>query len=327
MSSSEATATRDASVPFAASDAPVAPARVAERETARSGRGGGATARAVLRAARPRQWSKNVLVAAAPCAAGAIAKPEIALRTGLAFIVFCLLSSATYLLNDVRDAEQDRLHPRKRRRPVAAGELSERVALAAAATMAIAGLAIAYALAPLLAAVGVGYMAITVSYSIWWRRLVAIDILAIACGFMLRAVAGGAADNIHLSRAFLVVAGAGAVFIVAGKRYAELGDGSTPPLTRASLRRYSPRGLRLVLGVSAGAATVAYALWALLGPGHGLWHLASIVPLVLWLIRYRMLVHGGAGQSPEELIASDNGMLALSGLWAVLFLVGIYASG
>jgi decaprenyl-phosphate phosphoribosyltransferase len=118
----------------------------------------------LLRAARPRQWSKNVLVVAAPCAAGVILHPEVAWRVAVAFLAFCLLSSATYLLNDVRDAEQDRSHPRKRLRPVAAGELSERAALLAAVLLALSGLAVASAVAPLLAVIGFAYLAVTVSY-------------------------------------------------------------------------------------------------------------------------------------------------------------------
>ena len=320
ISSSEATAAQDASARIAAS-ATATRAHTHKRDAKTVAPG------ALLRAMRPRQWSKNVLVASAPCAAGVIARPEIAFRVAIAFGVFCLLASATYLLNDVRDAEQDRLHPRKHSRPVAAGELSPRTALLAAGAMAVIALAGAWATAPLLAVVGAAYLAITASYSIWWRRIVAIDILAIASGFVLRAVAGGAADHIHLSRSFLLVAGFGAVFLVAGKRYAELRDGVAPALTRATLRRYSPEALRGVLILSAALATVAYAAWALAGPGHGLWHLLSLAPFSLWLARYGMLVAQGEGQSPEETIAGDRTLLALSAVWAILFLAGIDASG
>jgi len=279
----------------------------------------------LLRAARPRQWSKNVLVLAAPCAAGVIARPQIAMRVALAFVVFCLLSSATYLVNDVRDRDQDRLHPRKRLRPVAAGELSKRAALLTGGAIALAGLALASAVAPALVLVGCAYLAVTASYSLWWRGVVVLDIVAIAAGFVLRTTAGGAAAGVHLSRSFLLVAACGAMFLVAGKRYGELRDGAAPSPARATLRRYSAGSLRLLLVLCAATATAAYALWALVGPGHGVWHVLSIVPFVAWLARYGVLLGEGDGESPEETIAHDRVLLALSAVWVVLFLSGVYA--
>jgi decaprenyl-phosphate phosphoribosyltransferase len=280
----------------------------------------------LLRASRPRQWSKNVLVLAAPCAAGVIATPSVAMRVAGAFAAFCLLSSATYLANDVRDAAQDRLHPRKCLRPVAAGELSERTALLVALALALAGLALAAAVAPALAAVGVAYVAVTASYSLWWRRVVALDILAIAFGFGLRAVAGGAAAHVHLSRAFLLVAGSGAVFLVAGKRYAELRDSASAALARATLRSYSAGVLRALMTLSAAVAGGAYLVWATVGQGHGTWHLLSIAPFVLWLARYGRLVARGAGQTPEDTILADPLLLVLTAAWAALFVTGVYAA-
>jgi decaprenyl-phosphate phosphoribosyltransferase len=283
----------------------------------------------VLRAARPRQWVKNTLVAAAPCAAGAIATPQVAVRVAGAFAAFCLLSSATYMFNDVCDAPQDRRHPRKRSRPVAAGELSERLALAAALALLLAGLALAFVVAQALAAVAVAYVAVTVSYSLWWRRIVALDIVAISCGFVLRAGAGGAAAHVRLSHAFLLVAGSGAVFLVAGKRYAELCDGDrvATASTRATLGRYSRNALRAALLASAALASGAYAVWAAWGQGRGALHLLSVCPLVLWLVRYARLVAAGAGQAPEDTILNDRVLLALTAAWAVLFVSGVYAGG
>jgi decaprenyl-phosphate phosphoribosyltransferase len=280
---------------------------------------------ALLRAARPRQWSKNLLVLAAPCAAGAIARPQVAVRVGGAFLAFCLLASATYLLNDVRDAEQDRLHPRKRLRPVAAGELSKRTALCAGALLALAGLVLAVAVAPALAAIGLAYLALTAGYSLLLRRVVVLDLAVVAAGFVLRAAAGGAAAGVYLSRAFLLVAALGATFLVVGKRYAELRDGGSVARTRATLRRYTGAGLRRLL-VAAGAGTLlAYGVWALTGPGGGPWHALSILPLGLWLCRYAALVARGEGQSPEEVILGDRGLLLLTAAWAALFLGGVYA--
>lgn len=280
-----------------------------------------------MRAARPRQWVKNTLVAAAPCAAGAIAAPQVAVRVAGAFVAFCMLSSATYMVNDVCDAPQDRLHPRKRTRPVAAGELSGRLALAAALALLLAGLALAFVVAAALAAVTAAYVAVTLSYSLWWRRIVGLDIVAISCGFVLRAGAGGAAAHVRLSHAFLLVAGSGAVFLVAGKRYAELcdGDGAAAASARATLGRYSRNALRWALLASAALASGAYAVWAVWGQGRGALHVLSVCPLVLWLVRYARLVAGGAGQAPEDTILGDRVLLALTAVWAALFVSGVYA--
>ena len=296
-----------------------------ESAPARQRARGRPSASVLLRAIRPRQWSKNLLVVAAPCAAGVILRPEVAWRVAVAFAAFCLLSSATYLLNDVRDVEEDRSHPRKRLRPVAAGELSGCAALLMAALLAVAGLAVASAVTPVLGAVGFAYLAVTVSYSLWWRGVVVLDIVAVACGFVLRAAAGGAAGMVYLSRFFLLVAAFGATFLVAGKRYAELRERSAGSPTRGTLHRYSHGSLRLVLACSAAAAVIAYGLWAFTGPGHGLWHVLSIAPLGLWLARYATLVGAGVGQSPEEVIVGDRVLLALTALWAALFLSGVYA--
>jgi decaprenyl-phosphate phosphoribosyltransferase len=278
----------------------------------------------LLRACRPRQWTKNLLVLAAPCAAGLIDRPLVAAQVAGAFAVLCLVSSATYLVNDVRDREQDRLHPRKRSRPVAAGELSPRAALTFAAAFALIGLVAATAIAPALAAVALGYLLLTASYSLWWRRVIVADILAIAGGFVLRALAGGAATDIYLSRWFLIVTASCAVFLVAAKRYAELREhvGSGP--ARATLEHYSTLGLRLTLVAAAAIGGIAYVSWAFTRPAHVAWYALSVVPFLLWLARYASLVGAGAGQAPEELILRDRTLLALGVVWAFLFLGGVY---
>ncbi len=282
------------------------------------------SAAVLLRAARPRQWSKNVLVLAAPCAAGVIASPAVAVEVLAAFVAFCLLSSATYLINDVRDREEDRAHPRKRMRPVAAGELSPRAAVSAAAVMALAGLSIAIAVRPALAALGLGYLAMTAGYSLWLRRVVVADIVVIAAGFVLRAVAGGVATDVVLSRWFLLVTSWCAVFLVAGKRYAELRDGPRGSRARDTLKRYSRGSLRALLLVSAALACVAYAGWAFTRPEHGAWYELSMVCFVAWLARYGALLGQGAGQAPEALILTDRVLLALGASWALLFVCGVY---
>jgi decaprenyl-phosphate phosphoribosyltransferase len=247
-----------------------------------------------------------------------LGRPLVLWHVSGAFVCFCLLSSATYLLNDVRDRHQDRLHPRKRQRPVAAGELHPRGALRLAGVMASAGIVLALVVRPLVALIGISYLIVTTTYSIWLRRLVVVDILAVAAGFVLRTLAGSTAGGVGLSRPFLIVVSGCALFIVAGKRYAELG---APHPSRASLRRYSRPGLRLLLTAAAALACTAYAWWALARAPRML----SLVPFVLWLARYRGLLRVGAGEAPEELVTGDRGLLALGALWAALFAYGIYA--
>jgi decaprenyl-phosphate phosphoribosyltransferase len=280
----------------------------------------------LLRACRPRQWSKNVLVAAAPLSAGVIGRADVVAEVLVAFVAFCMLSSATYLLNDVRDRAQDREHPRKRLRPVAAGEMSVPAAIRWAASLAVLGLATAAFVRPMLALVGIGYMALTASYSLWWRRVVVGDIVAVAAGFVVRACAGGAATHVPLSRWFLVVTSACACFLVAGKRYAELTDHGRA-LTRATLRRYSAEGLVALLGVAVAVAVVGYGMWSFQRPEHGPWYELSLIPFAGWLARYARLLQVGAGQAPEEVILGDQILVALGLTWLGLFLGGVYVGG
>jgi decaprenyl-phosphate phosphoribosyltransferase len=280
----------------------------------------------VVRACRPRQWIKNILVVIAPAAAGALTRPAVAGAVFVALIAFCLLSSATYLVNDVRDAERDRRHPRKRFRPVAAGELSPSRALRIAAIMAALGISLAAAVRPGLALVGVGYLALTTSYSFWWRHVVVADIVAIAGGFVLRAVAGGVAADVPLSRSFLGVTSACALFLVAGKRYAELTGARERSLTRVTLGRYSRRQLRWLMLAAAALGCLAYLRWAFTRPQFGPWIELSSLPFVMWLGRYLIMLAAGYGEAPEELILRDPGLLALGAAWAALFVAGIYVA-
>ena len=280
---------------------------------------------ALLRACRPRQWVKNVLVGIAPAAAGALTAPGVVLDTLGAFVAFCMVSSATYLVNDVRDREQDRRHPRKCQRPVAAGELSPRRAVRMAWLLAVLGVGVSVSVRPALGVVAVGYLALTISYSICWRHVAIADIVAVAGGFLLRAIAGGVAADVPLSRSFLVVASACALFVVTGKRHAEIVDDAAGA-TRTTLGRYSRPLLRRLLAGAAAIGCIAYARWAFARPELGPWLELSMVPFVMWLGRYGLMLRTGAGETPEELVLRDPVLLGLGALWAVLFLGGIYGA-
>ena len=218
---------------------------------------------AAIVTARPKQWIKNALVVGAAGAAGALGHDDVPVRVGLAFVAFCLLASGIYAINDVRDAAEDRLHPRKRFRPVAAGDLDPSVATLLGVGLLSTGVALCVAVRPLLGLVAVGYVALTVSYTIALRRVAFLDIAAIAGGFVLRAVAGGVAAPVTLSRWFVLVVTSAAVLLAASKRHAELrrteqaGTGG-----RSVLARYGAARLRLIIAGSAAVALFAYGVWA-----------------------------------------------------------------
>jgi decaprenyl-phosphate phosphoribosyltransferase len=287
-----------------------------------------AAALALLGACRPRQWSKNLLVLAAPGAAGVLFDAEVPGKVALAFASFCLLASSTYLLNDVHDRHEDATHLDKRRRAVASGRISPALAIASALVLAAVGLLLAAAVRPALAGVGAGYLALTVGYTLWWRAIAVADIAAVAAGFVIRAIAGGVATSVPVSRWFLIVASFGALFLVAGKRYAELGESEERP-TRRSLHSYTAPYLRFVMIVAAAVAVGAYCLWAFQRRTQGVsvWYDLTILPFVMWLLRYALLVDQGSGQAPEALVLGDRFLLAMSAGWAALFAGAVYVGG
>ena len=281
---------------------------------------------------RPRQWIKNLLVIAAAGAAGALGHDDVPVRVGLAFVAFCLLASGIYAINDVRDAPEDRLHPRKRFRPVAAGELDPRVATGFGVVLMAVGLGLCFGIRPLLLAVGAAYVVLTLSYTLVWRHLLLFDIAAIAGGFVLRAVAGGVAAPIALSVWFVLVVTSAAVFVAAGKRHAELrrtAAAESTAVRRRVLEGYTIGRLRLILLASACIALIAYAIWASKLPDvHGVpWRPLTIVPFAAGIIRYGVLLGAGNGESPDELVLRDR-LLQLAGVaWLALFALGVHAAG
>jgi decaprenyl-phosphate phosphoribosyltransferase len=322
--SSDVAQTADQALPAAAAEAaePLAP------ERGRSAGGARSTLLALVRACRPRQWVKNLLVLAAPGAAGILTRPEVPGKLAVTFVAFCALSSSTYLLNDVHDRSEDRAHPRRRNRPIASGAISPALAVVAAVALAATGLGLALVVRPWLAAVGLGYLLLTGSYTLWWRNIAVADIAAICGGFVLRALAGGVATDITVSRWFLLVTSFGALFLVAGKRYAEL-RASGPATLRASLGDYSERYLRFVIGLAATVSTTAYCLWAFQRSHQARisWYELTVIPFVLWLLRYALLIEKGAGEAPEELVFADRFLLTMSAAWVALFISGAYVAG
>lgn len=278
----------------------------------------------VLALVRPKQWVKNVLVAAAPLAAGSLLDDDIGRNTLIAFVAFVLASSATYCLNDVLDAEADAAHPTKRRRPIPSGQVSRRTALVLAAVLAAASVAVA---APgSLRWVVLIYLGFTVAYSTYFKHRPVIELGLVSGGFILRAIAGGAATGVPLSQWFLIVAGFGSLFMVTGKRLSELTwaehEGA---IVRKSLAHYPLSYLRMILGVSAAVTIAAYCLWAFATTdvkSEAGWTTLSIVPFVLALLRYALDTDRGQVEEPEEVVLRDPTLLVLGLFWVVTYGVG-----
>jgi decaprenyl-phosphate phosphoribosyltransferase len=282
----------------------------------------------VVRALRPRQWVKNALVLAAPLAAGSVFRLEVLGPTALAFLLFCLASSAVYLVNDTIDVAEDRRHPRKRFRPIAAGLVPRPLAVALAVVLfAVALLGAALLSRPALAWVLASYVVIQLAYCVYLKNEPVIDLAVVASGFLLRGIAGGVAAGLQLSQWFLLVAAFGSLFMVAGKRYSELVVVGDAAATRKTLEQYSASYLRFVWSLSAAVACTAYSLWAFdlaASQGGAPWATISIAPFVIGVLRYAVDVDRGAAGAPEEIVLGDRVLLVLGVLWAVAVGVGVF---
>lgn len=283
------------------------------------------TARAVLRATRPRQWMKNLLVLAAPLAAGVLAQPDVLVRVLGAAALMTSASAAIYLLNDVVDVEEDRQHPRKRHRPIAAGAVEARTGVAVAIALAVLAVAGSLAVSVDLAVVVAVYLALQVAYVSGLKHEPVLDLAVVSSGFLLRAVAGGVAAEVPLSQWFLMVAAFGSLYMVAGKRYSELRTLGAEALTRRSLSLYSDSFLRFVWGTAAGVTITAYCLWAFeIAPPSGTpWQTISVAPFVIAMLRYGADIDRGAAGEPEEVVLADPILLALAFLWLGTFTLGL----
>jgi decaprenyl-phosphate phosphoribosyltransferase len=280
--------------------------------------------RAWIRVARPRQWTKNLLLFAAPLAAAALGRPGVLGRVSLAFVAFCLLASGAYLINDVRDAGEDRRHPVKRHRPVASGAIAPGQALLVGIATMLLGLGLALSISPALLAAAGGYALLNAAYTGFLRRIAVADICAIAGAFVVRALAGGIAAGVPNSRWFVVVVSFAALFVAAGKRYADFLD-SPARRSRPVLDQYTEEFLRLVIAVSAAVALGAYCLWAFAGPHSAAppWREMTIVPFTAAMLRYGLLVSAGQAGAPEQVLFRDGFMQLLGVAWLVFLALGV----
>ncbi|HXV93051.1 MAG TPA: decaprenyl-phosphate phosphoribosyltransferase [Pseudonocardia sp.] len=287
-----------------------------------------AVARGLIRTMRPRQWVKNVLVLAAPFVAGLLFSTDVAFQLAIAFVAFSLAASGIYLVNDAKDVEADRAHPTKRNRPVAAGIVPPALAIGVAVVLLAGAVGISFLASPQLVVVVVVYVAVQLSYCFWLKHQPVLDICIVASGFLLRAIAGGAATGIPLSQWFLLAAGFGSLFMVAGKRYAEIRLAErTGAKIRKSLESYSASYLRFVWSLSATVLITTYGMWAfeIREASHNtVWSVISIVPFVVAVLRYAVDVDGGNGGEPEEIALSDRVLQVLAVVWVGLLTLAVY---
>jgi 4-hydroxybenzoate polyprenyltransferase len=279
---------------------------------------------------RPKQWTKNVFVFAAPLFSKVVfTEPLTILVSIAAFILFCAVSSAVYLVNDVVDYESDRNHPKKRLRPIAAGRLRRRTALTAAGVLLIAGFAGGLAMAflevsrwglPLLLVL---YAGLIVAYSFRLKQIVILDVLVLAIGFVLRAMAGAEAVKVEISPWLYVCTILIALFLALSKRRHELvlleaNAGEHRPI----LREYSPYLLDQLISVVTASTVVAYMLYTMdpaVTQKLGTSNLLYTSPFVIYgIFRYLYLVHQRLeGGDPSELVIADRPLLACIFLWVV----------
>ena len=283
---------------------------------------------AVLRTARPRQWPKNLLVFAAPLAGATWGRPHGALYALVAAAAFGCASVAVYFVNDVVDAERDRRHPRKRFRPVAAGDLPKSHAVVIGTLAAAAGLAAGIAVrVPLLTAAVGAYLGISFRYSFVLKNIPVVELVFVASGFLLRVLGGAAATHVPPSGWFLVVCSLGALGVAVAKRYTELaGLGPAAIGHRPVLRYYRPGALLATQWLIGLGMIAAYLAWA---AGEHTdaqpWHLLSAIPLAAALIRFAMLTRRHTAAPVEDLLTRNGLMLTCELTWLALFVTGLQA--
>jgi 4-hydroxybenzoate polyprenyltransferase len=275
-------------------------------------------ARAALVALRPRQWSKNLLVFAGLVFAAKLGDPLRWLEACVCFVAYCAISSAAYLANDVRDRHDDRLHPVKRSRPIARGELSPRAALTIATALAL--------LAPLLLAplglasvlLVLAFAGLQAGYTLRLKHVVLLDVLAISALFVIRAAAGAEAVDVPISGWLLLCTALLALFLALAKRRGELvlvGAERTPG--RPVLEGYSLELVDQLIGIVASATVIAYAVYTLTG-GHSRVLLATVPFVVFGVFRYLLLMHRhDIGEEPEQVLLSDVPIMLTVAGWIV----------
>nr|WP_229840416.1 decaprenyl-phosphate phosphoribosyltransferase [Streptomyces brasiliensis] len=280
----------------------------------------------LLRTTRPKQWVKNSLVVAAPAAAGQLFSRHALTQVALVFVLFTACAAAVYLINDARDAEADRAHPTKCRRPVAAGVVPVPVAYGVGGTLAVLAPAVAVWLTPpFVPALLAAYVGMQLAYCVSLKHVLVVDLVVVTTGFLMRAVIGGVALGIPLSRWFLITTGFVALFMVSAKRYSEAVQmAGKAGATRALLTEYTTGYLRFVWQLAAGVAVLAYCMWALEEGGVPQesvlpWRQLSMIAFILAILRYAVFADRGTAGEPEEVVLGDRALALIGLAWLTMY--------
>lgn len=287
------------------------------------------TALTLLTSLRPNQWTKNFIIFAALIFGQRLFDPTATARAIGTFAAFCGLSGVVYLINDIADREQDRWHPAKRDRPIASGALTVRTALTAASIIGSIGLGWSFWISARLGVVALTYLALLTTYSMFLKHVVILDVLTIAVGFVLRAVAGAVAVAVPISHWLLVCTILLALFMALSKRRHELvllAEDATGH--RPILEEYSPYLLDQMIGVVTASTVVSYILYttdADTVARFGTRLLGLTIPLPLYgIFRYLYLVHQKGGGTPSDLLLTDRPLVVCVALWALAVVLIIY---
>jgi 4-hydroxybenzoate polyprenyltransferase len=278
---------------------------------------------AAIQLLRPAQWVKNVFVLAALVFGYRRSDPQAILLSFAAFVIFCLLSGAVYAFNDLKDYREDRLHPTKSRRPVASGALSPAAAGLIAILLATLGMGASIYLQAGLALTAGCFLALNLIYTFWGKHRVLLDVILIAIGFVLRALAGAQAIHVEVSAWLVICTFTLCLFLGFGKRRCELAHDETQTKAaahRQTLAHYTPTLLNQFIATSGGMAMITYLLYTL-DPATSFHSLIYTTPLVFYAIfRYAIVIEQGERTGPSDILVRDRPFLATAIAWAVLTL-------
>jgi 4-hydroxybenzoate polyprenyltransferase len=279
----------------------------------------------LIEAARPRQWTKNLIVFGPLIFSAKIGDFKLLLATLVCSIAFCLASSSIYLINDLLDREQDKVHPRKRNRPIASGRVSTAAALSFAFVLAAASLTLSVLIKPSIAVMIVLYLGLMVFYGTVLKHLVVLDVMTVAAGFVLRAVAGGIAASAPVSGWFLLCTSFGSLFLALEKRRHEISTLSKSAQDhRAVLQSYSQALIDKIEGIVVPGLVVCYIFYSFLSY-HGQWMMITVPFVFYGLIRYHLLsIEEALTGTPEEVLLRDRPTQVTIVLWLLTSLGVLY---
>lgn len=299
----------------------------------------------VLKVARVGQWIKNIVLFAPIVFSGLLLVKGYAIKVSFAAALFCLLSSAIYIFNDIFDVEEDKKHPFKRYRPIASGELTLGSAIFLFITLTSVSLWLGSIMSSFFFAAQLGYLFLNIMYTIWWKRVAIVDVFVIATGFILRIYAGSFVINAHMDVWFLLTVISASLFLAVGKRRSEL-TLMGAAASRSTLSQYTPTLLDAYTSMFANTTWLTYALFTFLHPpfqaeGKILqifallprtlvaekWLMATVPVVIFGVMRYMQLIYEkNEGESPHKILMSDRVLLSSVILWGMMVLVIVYGA-